>query len=42
MAAVFNDSFVLTPEELHHLIAERSASQVIIGTDYPGPWPRRL
>jgi hypothetical protein len=34
-AALFNNSFVFTPEELHHLIVEMSASQVGIGTEYP-------
>ena len=41
-AAIFNDSFVFTPEGLHHLIAEVGASQVVIGADYPCRGRERL
>jgi len=41
-AAIFNDSFVFTPEGLRHLIAEVGASQVVIGADYPCRGRKRL
>ncbi len=37
---LYYDSLVLTPEGLHHLVAEVGASQIVIGTDYPYPWTK--
>ncbi len=35
---LYFDSLLFTPEGLRHLVAETSASQVVLGTDYPYPW----
>jgi aminocarboxymuconate-semialdehyde decarboxylase len=38
---LYYDSMVFTPEGLRHLIAEVSANQIVLGTDYPFPWTKR-
>ncbi len=35
---LYFDSMIFTPENLHHLIAECGASQIMLGTDYPFTW----
>jgi aminocarboxymuconate-semialdehyde decarboxylase len=35
---MYYDSLVFTPEALRHLVAEVSASHIMMGTDYPFPW----
>jgi aminocarboxymuconate-semialdehyde decarboxylase len=37
---LYFDAIVFTSEALRHLVAECSASQIVMGTDYPYPWTR--
>ena len=37
-ARSYFDSLVFTPEAIRHLVAQVSAGQVVLGSDFPYPW----